>query len=743
MQKSFSESEQLKEIESLKAKGYTKDQIEEIIEGMKKGLDVKLYSNKEFLSVQMREIRLGLEDKLYVQRYASTEFDWFQMEEIRKGLKEDLDIDMYASPRIPFDRMHEIRLGLKDNIDLTKYRSLEAGVLKQLRLAIISKVNIMPYIKEGYDMEQLEAIRMGFEKGLNIEPFLSKQFRGISIQEICNGVEHGVDVSVYAKPEYYWQQMREIRLGLENMVDVTKYLNHYYSWQQMREIRLGLLEGLDVTFYRSLMYTASEMEVKRLKLKEHKFKTDVTADEVDSVKDKYISDNIEIFVSEDEMVATLKVKGNLLDINKIDLLKILRDNGVTFGILYDEIDSLYEAGKEVKDVNIVIAKGIEPVDGKDGYYEYFFRTEVTRTPKVLEDGSVDFRDVDWFEIVEKNQKLCTYHFATSGDNGMNVAGEVVTAKRGKEKSILTGSGFKRLSDGVTYIATTQGIVTTRENVLNVSKILVMDNVNLATGDVEFDGCVLVNGNVASNASIKATKDVIVRGYVENAKITSGGNVTIHQGMNAKGNGFIHADGDVMGFFFEAAEVEAGGNINGDYFLNCTLHAGKKITVKGKKAALAGGQIVAEEGLRTGYLGNQAGLKTTVKLGVLDRIDKRMLDVDLDILSATKKLESFENAHREYELKYPVEVRNEMPYFLKLESAVYTMEKEIDQLNKEKNELIEEKKRKSHVAAIIDEEVFSGVTVIIDNLKWTSTNLKEVALKRTGNKITVCAIDSLE
>lgn len=720
--------------QQLEKQGFTRDQIQEIEEGLKDGLDVNLYAKKEFLSIQMRQIRLGLLDGLPAQRYARPEYDWFQMEEIRKGMVDGVNIEVYASPKISFDRMHQIRKGLKVGIDLSPYKQLDAGVLKQLRLAVLNRVNIVPYINAGYDMEQLEAIRGALEKKLDLKPYLRKEFRGVSIQEICEGLDHGIDVSLYAKPEYCWQQMREIRLGLEHMVDVETYHNHFYSWRQMKEIRLGLEEGLDVSYYRSLMFTAREMHEKRLALKNHTFSFR-SEKEIAPVADE-ISKNFRIRVSPDEMEAVLEVFGDATKITRTEILKELRRREICYGVCYEEIDHIIEEGRINKPV--LIARGLPEKNGEDGWYEFFFRTEVARTPKLLEHGNVDYRTVEWFETVEKGQKLACYHSATSGEKGITITGRAIPARKGKEQSILTGKGFRRLPDGRTYISETRGIVTLHEQNLDVSSLLVMDEVNLTTGNVDFQGCVLINGNVSSGASIRATEDVIVKGFVESAQITCGGNAVLRQGMNASGNGFIHAGKDVMGCFFEAVDIDAGGSIRGDYFMNCKMHAAEKLFVTGKKGTLVGGYVFAEEGLRTSNLGNQAGLSTYVKLGIGERLEKKEEELGNAIRKVNQELYVLGNAHREFQCKYRAEVRNTMEIYLKIESAVYTKEKEMETLLQKKNKLEEEKKKKEFVSAVIDNQLYEGVTVEIDKIRWNSGKVKGVTLKKVNKRIAVFA-----
>lgn len=719
--------------EEQKTEGFTQDQLLEIEEGRKAGLDVTLYAKPEFLAIQMRQIRLGMQEGLDVSKYASLEYDWFQMEEIRLGLEKGIRTELYASPELSYDRMQQIRLGLGAGIDLSPYKKLKAGVLRELRLGILNKVNIVPYIKAGYGTQQLEAIREALEKGLDIDPYLQKAFRGISIQEICKGLEYGLDVSVYAKPEYCWQQMRELRLGLEHMVDTEQYANTYYSWQQMREIRLGLEEGLDISCYQSLMYTAREMNKKRLALKENPVPD---RRRKESFEEKETGAHYWIRVSEDEMEAYMEVQGDVREFERAKILKALRKQGVCYGIRYEEIDRVVRGDSFRKP--LLIAKGTPPRHGKDGWYEYFFRTHVARTPKQLDNGNIDYRNVEWFETVREGQKLACYHNAEPGENGISVTMRDIPARRGREQSILTGKGFRRLPDGKTYIASMSGIVTLQDFRLEVSRLLVAEDVNLTTGNIEFDGNVLVQGNVGSGARIKADGDIMVEGFVEGADIICGGSAVLRQGMNASGSGSIRAGGDVAGRFFEATDIYAEGNIQADYFLNCTIHTTEKLHVTGKKGLLAGGRVFAEKGIRTFNLGNQAGLFTYVKLGIGERLMQKETEWKNTVRSAKRELSIFENAHRDMQRKYAPDVRNTMELYLKIESAIYTKEKQLEELMREREALEEEKKLTELVSAVIVNQLYDGVLFEIDGIRWSSASLRNVMVKRSDDRIAVFA-----
>lgn len=722
-------------------KEYTHDQLAEIQAGLAQGLDVSIYAKTEFLAIQMHEIRLGLEQGLPVKKYADLQYDWFQMREIRLGLEKGLEVSGYASPGIDYKTMKQLRLGLEDGIDLSAYKALDAGVLRQLRLALHDKVNIVHYIVEGYDAEQLEEIRRALREGIQIDGVVNKELRGIALREVFRGLKEGLDISVYNDPAFNWQQMRELRRGLEHMLDVSVYRNAYYTNEQMREIRLGLEEGLDVTYYSSLMYTAQEMHGRRLALEKNpEIRVQERLAAIDGLLEQTGvpaepggSEYCSVTVSADEMQAYIDVRGDRAAVSKIGIVQELNRHGVVYGIKYDVISEIVRGNVSRREV--LVAEGDPVTAGKDGWYDFSFRTSVVRTPKCMEDGSIDYRDVEWFETVQKGQKLAVYHGAADGQDGMTVTGRTIAARRGKEQSILTGSGFTRQADGKTYISDRQGIVTLNGSVMRVMELLIVQDVNLATGDVSYDGSILVEGNVSSGARITATGDIVVKGFVESAELWSEANVVLRRGMNAGGNGSVHAAGDVIGYFFEGAEIYAGGNVMGDYFLNSSIHAEGIVNAIGKKGSLAGGSVCAEKGLRAQSVGNQFGLATYVKLGMAERIQRKQQEVNDQIAEADRELRALQDAGESFQKKYTPAIRNTMEIYLKIESAIYTKERQLQQLFAQKEQLLQLLEKESeNVQAVIEGYLYDGVTIDIDGVKWHAKAVRGITVKRIRKRI---------
>lgn len=731
--------------------GYSVNQIHEIQMGLAQGLDVTMYAKREFFSIQMRQIRLGLQEGLSVEVYAKNEYDWFQMEEIRKGLQEKVDVKLYADSSISYDRMRQIREGLLQGINLSPYKQLAPGVLKVLRKAIQNKVSIFKYISEGYEEQQLEEICEALIQGLDIAPYIFKELRGISIREIAEGLKHNIDVSLYATIDYDWRQMRQIRLGLINRVEVKYFLNPLYDWEQMQEIRLVLENGVDVVPYRSFMYPGAEMRQKRIALEE-KAKAEnefwlekMLGDSFDvlksplnlisSVRSEY--DDFSISVSSDEMEVYFSMKSRPHPISKSIIDDALEKSGITMGLIDETISQMVNG--DWKENVLKIAEGALPENGQDGWYEFFFRTSVARTPKILDDGSVDFHDIEWYEMVKKNQKLAEYHPAVSGINGYTVKGDVIPAIQGKELPVLGGSGFYADKSGMIYYSSMDGIIELNDNLMMVKRVLVLDEVSLATGNVSFDGDIYVKGNVISGMSVTAGGDLVVDGYVEKVRIRAGGNVVLRQGVNSSGDGHIIAGKSVIGTFFEAVCIFAGEDIEADSALNCELSAEGHIQIQGKKGSLIGGTAGAELGISVKDLGNRNGIATYVRLCSQERHTKNLELLEKRIKTVCEELSILNNAHLEYRNKMNFEDQNVNQIFVKIENAIYTKEKEKTELEQQKRKLELLIKEISKSEIVVFGTLYDGVVIDIGNVKMTGKFVKGVRVRKVNNRLAMFSL----
>lgn len=693
---------------------------------------IRKYESMGFDKGQMEEIRQGLEKGLDVSWYTSVNYDWFQMEEIKKGLERGLDVSSYAKPEISYDRMRQIRKGLKEGLDLSRHQELEAGYLRQIRKAKLGHVDIFSYIEQGYEPDQLEEIRLGLEHKADIKDHLIKEFLGESLREIRLGVEEGLDVSVYARMHFGWQQMREIRLGLERRVDVSHYAKELYRWQQMREIRLGLEEGLDVSAYESLMYSAREMKQMRMKMQEQAKQAEHRDFQLEMLEEqaRQASECV-VTVSQDKMEAYITLEKGTVK-SKNEIMRLLAKENVVFGIRQDEIEKkLKEA--EQGTVRFLAAEGVRPERGRDGYYEFFFRTGIPQIPAIRQDGSIDYQNTVYFEQVKAGQVIAVYHEAQPGIGGRMVDGTELPAQGGQEKQMLKGRGFLLSQDKKTYIARESGKIELKNNEITIQPLLVVTEVTISTGNLRFNGSIWVKGNVGSGVVIQSKDELIIEGNVEAARLQSGKRIVIKNGVSGGGLAVIESAEDIHGKFFESATLTANGGIYANYVMSSNMIAGKEIVISGSKGAIIGGNAAAVNGIKAHHIGNRAGLLTNISLGVSKAMIEKEEEAEIKLKKFQSELEIFEEAYRKLQKQYPPEVRNEMELYLKVEQATYIKRKQMEQ-QVERTKELEEKRNKANEAKMMVYGILNAGTVVqMNGMQWTAASSVRNVTVRLSNK----------
>ena len=434
-----------------------------------------------------------------------------------------------------------------------------------------------------------------------------------------------MDVSVYADSKYNWMQMQEIRLGLEKKLSVSLYTNYLFSHTQMKEIRLGLEAGLDVSSYCGLIYSASDMKEKRLSLINRKTSKESRNKQKDSILNSFMKKEFVISIEENGNKAYAFIPwipGNM--VTKDDIYNDLERREIVFGIRHEAILDMIE--KRRMNEKILIAEGIPAKKGKDGWFEFFVRLDLPRIPAPLPDGGVDYVNIEAFEMVDKGEKLAVYHPAEKGTNGKNIYGKIIHAEKGMEKKPLRGTGFMIAPDGVTYISKLNGKFEYINGRMIISNMLVVhEDVTSVTGKLEVDGSVYVVGSIYSGGYIKATGDIIIEHNVETARLIAGGNVMIKKGSCSKHDCFIEAGGEVSGKFFEAANINARGNVKANYIMNSNINTMGRVIVSGSKGVLLGGRICAVKGVDTFNLGNSSHLKTILEVGRNELYEKEQAE----------------------------------------------------------------------------------------------------------------------
>ena len=333
---------------------------------------------------------------------------------------------------------------------------------------------------------------------------------------------------------------------------------------------------------------------------------------------------IEIVVLDDGMKTFASIQDTSKEYVRQDVVRYLEDMNIHTGIKYDVIEQMLKEKKP--DKQYLIAEGIGPVDGKDGWFEFLFDTELDTKPKILKDGSVDYSEYGDVPSVDEGQKLVIYHPATASEDGENLFGETIVARKGKELARLKGKGFYLSENNREYFAKTSGRAVYENERLVVENELVIDgDVSLSRGSVSFVDDIHIRGNVLTGVTVTSEKgSIVVDGYVEACQLSAAKEVVLKNGMQGNGRGKIIAGGDVSGKFFEQVTVESGGSVNANAIMNSHVTAVQDVIVSGRFGIIIGGEVRAERYVTATIIGNMAEVKTRIYAGVEEDLFPKLM-----------------------------------------------------------------------------------------------------------------------
>ena len=376
-----------------------------------------------------------------------------------------------------------------------------------------------------------------------------------------------------------------------------------------------------------------------------------------------VSAQIAFTISSDEMEVTAKVVapwgGDPVTMNQ--LLKMLREHGITLGIRRQAMDQIVkhtQDGAPGSAIEVVIARGRHALAGDNARFEPLTMDARERVlqPQFINGDRVDMRDLGAIISVEAQTPILRRIPPTQGTPGFTVKGLTIEPMPGQDRQLNPGEGTTYSSeDSNVLIAVRQGLPRIIGNSAHVDEVLTMRKVDATTGHVDYEGSVVISGNVGPGMRIIAGGDITVNGYVDSAFIHAQGNVTITKGViGQQTDQATHEDTD--GPVDHSTQITSHGSIWVSYCQYATLRAAKGVIVdkqlthchvvtdgtlclggegKAARGKLIGGVVDTTTHVYAGQLGAPAGTKTRINL----RLPKPSADYQERLAALTQELRS--------------------------------------------------------------------------------------------------------
>jgi len=307
--------------------------------------------------------------------------------------------------------------------------------------------------------------------------------------------------------------------------------------------------------------------------------------------------------------------------------QLLSKAGIVSGLLPDVVSMAAQEGFLDK---TLIASGQPPIAGRSAQLESLLE-EQEQGPLLREDGSVDYRELRRHQSVQAGTPLLRKHPIVAGQPGLSIHGKVLQPEEAADCKLLEGPGTALASDdNCLLIATRAGMPVRMARSMRVEPVLSLDEVGVESGNVRFDGSVVVQGNVHKGFRIEAGGDIIVHGTVEDAVLIAGGNLYLYGSVFGGPQTLLQCRYHLQGLFIQQARIDCGGDLDvQEALMYCTTRVtGKARIGSGEgKGVVNGGELYSTYLITLHQGGSVSATQTQLAVGSHPRLEAQMSDLE--------------------------------------------------------------------------------------------------------------------
>lgn len=325
-------------------------------------------------------------------------------------------------------------------------------------------------------------------------------------------------------------------------------------------------------------------------------------------------------IADDKMLATLTLYPSLsgtATLELSDILALCKEREISCGI--DEL-TIQETIGEVEQLRqpqheIPIARGLLAVDGCDAFLR--FEVEIGPLPgKILQDGSIDWRERKIFIGIDKDELIATKVPHTPGTAGVDVHSLAISPKPGKDINVKVTGDVQYIEESRQVLATCSGVLSiVNETDIKVSAKQTIDgDVDFSVGNIESNDGLEIKGDVKPGFTVMCKGDLAIGGNIHGSTVKAKGNSKITSGLIGEHSALI-TGGDVEISFVERGSITSGGTVvitKGAYYANVSS---KKMLMCRPDAKIVGGRFCSGLDFIGGLIGSDNATPTIIAAGV--------------------------------------------------------------------------------------------------------------------------------
>lgn len=354
---------------------------------------------------------------------------------------------------------------------------------------------------------------------------------------------------------------------------------------------------------------------------------------------------LEFYTAEGGLVGSMRIvpsPDGPRDLRAEDLLEAVGGEGFTFGVLTEVIERV--ARDKIVNQWVVVARGIKPEEGTDGYVRFHFDRDRTKARiKEDADGKVNLRDLNLIQNVKKGDILCEVVAPRAGKSGLSVRNEEIPSKTGAHVKLPGGTNVSCSADRTQMFSTMDGMVRWAENTVIVEPVYTVHDVDASVGNIRFNGSVVVQGEVGDGYEIHAGEDITIATTVGRVVLEAGGTIRIAGGILGQEKAIITANGTIYARFIQDAHVKSEqAIIVNDYIRNSLVSAIGPVVIKNPSGFIATSKVSSDCWIYCNTVGQEdAGVETELSIGHSPVLHQEQVRIKEEIEAKTQDFLRFQ------------------------------------------------------------------------------------------------------
>ena len=321
----------------------------------------------------------------------------------------------------------------------------------------------------------------------------------------------------------------------------------------------------------------------------------------------------------------LNEKNSLITVD--DILNEINNLKIKTQVNTENIEKTIKIAKSGKGFVSLLTKGKEAKDGSVYKVKLYFNPTAEIGIK-REDGSIDFKERNIVKNVKKGEILGEYSPEIKPENGYDIFGNVIEAKKDTNYTFIVGKNIE-MTENNKLVSQIDGIFDLKDNTISVSDTLIIpQDVDLTIGNINCLVSVHVKGKINQGFRIEVGKDLIVEEFINRSNIKVLGNLKVKNGLIGEGDKYkiiVRNNAEVE--YIENCDVWCGQDIIFDKNItHSNITCGGKIISKGK-GVIIGGKILASKGLEINELGSKMSVATVVVVGIDIKKDLKKNEIE--------------------------------------------------------------------------------------------------------------------